>query len=362
MSILSLNNISKKYFSRDNFAVRNIDLTVESGEIIALVGESGSGKTTLLRLIAGFEIPNTGQMLIRNQVMFDGKKFIPPEKRGVGMVFQDAGLFPHLSVSDNIGYGINGGNRSTKNKRIQELLDLVGLSDFEQRFPHELSGGQKQRIALARALAPKPSLVLLDVPFSSLDRNLKDQVRDDIKQIINQTNTTAIFVTHDTKDALSIADRVALIKEGRLRQIDTPEVIYAKPICCCVASFFGKANLVEAKITNKGYDTPLGFIESEFPHSGKNKVILSIRPEHFDIIPTSEPGICASVDKVTFCGDHQEVLLSVLNTPVANQNLQISVSLDTKLKKNQRIHVKPDVQKIQILNEWKTVTNSFLSK
>ena len=187
MSILRLKNISKKYFAGNGFAVRDIDLTVESGEIIALVGESGSGKTTLLRLIAGFEIPNSGKITIRKNVVFDEKKFTQPEKRGVGMVFQDTGLFPHLSVSDNIGFGIHGQNHSTKDQRIQKLLEIVGLSDYKNRFPHELSGGQKQRIALARALAPMPSLVLLDEPFSSLDSNLKDQVRDDMKQIIKPT-------------------------------------------------------------------------------------------------------------------------------------------------------------------------------
>lgn len=359
MSVLTLKNVSKKYLSASNYALSGIDLMVERGEIVALVGESGSGKTTLLRLIAGFEIPNSGKIAIVNNLVFDKKKFTRPEKRGVGMVFQDAGLFPHLSVGDNIGFGLHKLDNSTKETRIQNLLDLVGLSNYKSRYPHELSGGQKQRIALARALAPKPSLILLDEPFSSLDRSLKDQVRDDMKQIIKQTNTTALFVTHDTKDALSIADRVALLKNGRLKQIDTPQDIYAKPTCCCVASFFGKTNLIEAKITDRGFDTPIGFIGSEFAHDGEKDVLLSIRPQHFEVIPKNQQGICAKVNQVTFCGDHQEAIISVLNAPVADQTLQILVGTNDVLKKDQRIHIQPKVENIQVLQEWHTSTNSF---
>jgi iron(III) transport system ATP-binding protein len=349
MEDLILRNISKRYFAGDGYAVREVSLSVSRGEMMALIGESGSGKTTLLRLIAGFEIPDSGEMVIRDKMVYDGKIFTAPEKRGVGMVFQDAALFPHLSISSNIGFGLHKLRNSAKKNRIAELLKLVGLDGIGHRYPHQLSGGQQQRVALARALAPNPSLILLDEPFSSIDKNLKDQVRDEMRQIIEQTKTTSVFVTHDTKDALSIADRVAILRKGRLLQIDTPETIYEKPVCSCVAGFLGKTNLLKANVTEAGFETAIGLIPSEIANGKNGPVTLSIRPEHFDVLNTDKPGICAKVAEISFCGDHLEVLLAVKNAPAENQTLQISVRAERQIEKGQMVHVRPRVEKIQVL-------------
>ncbi|MGJ9460171.1 ABC transporter ATP-binding protein [Oceanobacillus sp. CF4.6] len=211
---IQIKNLEFRYYNTKDKIIHKFNLEIEQGEIVSILGESGSGKSTVLRLLAGLETPNAGSILINNQVMSDDHHFILPEKRGVGMVFQDYALFPHMTVAENIKFGLKKQTNKEKQQRVDEVLDLINMKKFEKRYPHELSGGQQQRIALARALAPKPSLLLLDEPFSNLDADLQIRIRDELKNIIKKTGTTSIFVTHDLEDSRAIADRIITMRDG----------------------------------------------------------------------------------------------------------------------------------------------------
>lgn len=208
---VEIDNLSFRYAQNNREVIRDFNLTIEKGEIIGILGESGCGKSTLLRLIAGLEIPTTGSLSIGKQEIFNEACFLPPEKRGIGMVFQDYALFPHLTVAQNILFGLHGHPKKERTQRLQEMLKLVSLSDFADRYPHELSGGQQQRVALARALAPRPSILLMDEPFSNLDADLKGKIRKELKQILKKEDMTCIFVTHDKEDVHAICDRTIVI-------------------------------------------------------------------------------------------------------------------------------------------------------
>jgi iron(III) transport system ATP-binding protein len=238
MSEISCKGLHKSYGAVR--AVGGADLEVEAGSIGALLGPSGCGKTTMLRLIGGFERPDAGTITVGGELMAGDGRFVPPEKRHIGMVFQDYALFPHLDVARNVGYALGRDGR----ERVREVLDLVGLTAESGRYPHELSGGQQQRVALARALAPTPRVVLLDEPFSNLDATLRAQVRQEIRGILVRAGVTAVFVTHDQEEALSIADTVAVMRAGRIEQHGTPEEMYQRPATRWVAEFVGEADII----------------------------------------------------------------------------------------------------------------------
>lgn len=239
---LEFRDVTRNYTKRGTPAVGGVSLTVKENEILALVGESGSGKTTLLRLATGLELPDSGSVLICGETKSDQSTFVAPEKRGIGMVFQDGALFPHLNAARNIGYGLGKLSKSERDRRITFLLAMVGLGGKESRFPHELSGGERQRLALARALAPQPKLILFDEPFSNLDPSLRRGLREEIRSILKKLNATAVFVTHDAEDALSVADRIAILRAGGIEQVDTPSEIYRNPANGYCARLFGPAN------------------------------------------------------------------------------------------------------------------------
>lgn len=222
-AVVVLRDVVCRYTGAGPAAVDGLSLSVAEGETVALLGPSGSGKTTVLRLVAGFERPDAGAVWIAGRPVAAAGVWVPPEARGVGMVFQDYALFPHLTAAENVAFGLHCLNRIDRSPRTDEVLDLVGMRAYAGRYPHELSGGQQQRVALARALAPRPFAVLLDEPFSNLDADLRAQVREEVRAILKQTGTSALFVTHDQEEALLLGDRVALIHEGRLQQVDTPE-------------------------------------------------------------------------------------------------------------------------------------------
>jgi iron(III) transport system ATP-binding protein len=222
---IQIKELNFKYKNAKEDTVKDFCMGIEKGEIIAILGESGSGKSTLIRLISGLEEPKSGMIKINDQVMVDDHTFVLPEKRGLGMVFQDYALFPHMTVGENIQFGLKGLNRKEKNNRLSEVLDLVNLQEYKERYPYELSGGQQQRVALARALAPKPSLLLLDEPFSNLDADLQCKIREELKKIIKTTGTTSIFVTHDKEDARAIADQVVILNRGEIVKITNPKDI-----------------------------------------------------------------------------------------------------------------------------------------
>ena len=278
-------------------ALDGLDLEVAAGELCVVLGASGSGKTTALRLIAGFERPDEGVIeLFGERVAGDGA-FVPPEKRGVGMVFQDYALFPHLSVEENVAYGLPRGE--SRDERVREVLELTGLEDLGARAVHDLSGGEQQRTALARALAPRPRLLLLDEPFSNLDPSLRARVRGELREILRRAGTTTILVTHDQEEALSIADRVAFLWEGRVEQYDTPQQIYLEPGTLRVAESIGDAIVLRLPAANGSVRTPFGDLPAP-PEASRCAVV--IRPE--DVL-LREQGTPAEVCGHEFYGHDQ---------------------------------------------------------
>lgn len=208
-------------FGDKKHIINHFNLSIKQGDIISILGESGSGKSTVLRLLSGLETPCSGSIKINSQIMSDDRHFILPEKRGVGLVFQDYALFPHMTVTDNIEFGLKRLSRKEKKERVHEVLELVNMERFSKRYPHELSGGQQQRVALARTLAPKPSLLLLDEPFSNLDADLQIRIRNELRTIIKATGVTSIFVTHDREDSAAIADRIITMRDGAAYEWDS---------------------------------------------------------------------------------------------------------------------------------------------
>ena len=259
----------------DVVAVEDASFAVERGQVLALLGPSGCGKTTTLRLIAGFERPDEGRIEVGGRVVADSGTFLPPESRRVGMVFQDYALFPHLDVAGNVGYGL--ARSRERETRIGEMLELVGLSDVARRMPHELSGGQQQRVALARALAPQPDVLLLDEPFSNLDATLRARVRAEVREILKSADATAIFVTHDREEALSLADLVAVLWRGRVVQIESPDRLYERPASLDVANFIGDADVLPGEADGERVACELGTLVGATPAHGQVRVV--IRPE-----------------------------------------------------------------------------------
>jgi iron(III) transport system ATP-binding protein len=254
-------------------AVDHLDLDVWHGTIVSILGPSGCGKTTALRLLAGFEEPDGGWIRIGGRVVAAEDTWSPPERRSVGMVFQDHALFPHLSVSANVGFGLAKGDRA----RVGDVLDLVGLGDLADRMPAELSGGQRQRVALARALAPEPRVVLLDEPFSSLDAALRAQVRDEVGRILREAGATAVLVTHDQEEALSFSDVVAVMRAGRVVQAGRPSDLYLDPVDAWVAGFVGDADFVDGTVREGRVETAIGHFRAGAADPGAARVM--IRPE-----------------------------------------------------------------------------------
>lgn len=242
-------------------AVDGLSIELGPGELLALVGPSGCGKSTLLRSIAGLVVPDAGRIALGGEVVEDGAVRLPPERRGIGLVFQDHALFPHLTVRDNVAFGIRGGSGSESTARVTEMLDLVSLPHHADRYPHELSGGERQRVALARALAPGPALMLFDEPFASIDHNLRVRLRVDVVDALRATGTPALFVTHDQAEALAIGDRIAVLRRGRIVQVDTPARVFHRPADRFVGAFMGEASFLEIERGGSGAETRLGPVD-----------------------------------------------------------------------------------------------------
>jgi iron(III) transport system ATP-binding protein len=282
-------------------ALNEFELEVMPGQVVSLLGPSGCGKTTALRTIAGFEQPDSGSVTIGGLVVVGDGKPVPPEQRKVGMVFQDYALFPHMTVSANVGYGLVGRDRT---RRVAGVLEMVGLADRANSMPHELSGGEQQRVALARALAPEPTVILLDEPFSNLDAGLRDRMRRDVRSILKDAGATAVFVTHDQEEALAIADIVAVMRAGRVVQVGTPQQIYRNPVDPWTAGFLGESEFLRGIADVAMVETALG----AFPQttSMRGDVIVMIRPEWVHPTP-SDDGQAEIVDQ-EFYG-HDQVLM-----------------------------------------------------
>ena len=241
MTVLNIEGVTKSYKLDQKHVLSNFNFTLEKGEICAIIGESGAGKSTLLKLIAGLETSDSGTIVIGGKTVESASKFIVAENRGIGFVFQDFALFPHMSIKKNIGYGLS--QFPDKTARVSEVLRMVGLESHGDRYPDELSGGEQQRIALARALAPHPKLLLLDEPFSNLDSELKSQIRNELFEIIKGTGVSCIFVTHDANDAISLANKIAVLDQGKVIQMGTSKELFDQPLTPAIARFFGGINI-----------------------------------------------------------------------------------------------------------------------
>jgi iron(III) transport system ATP-binding protein len=280
---LILSNV-KKSFGQTS-VLTNVSFAVTDGSLLTILGASGGGKTTLLRLIAGFETLDAGSIVMNGREVSSSDMSVPPEKRNVGFVPQESALFPHLSAKKNIGYGLSHLNSKARNDRIAELLDLIGMSELGDSMPDKLSGGQRQRVAIARALAPNPDILLLDEPFAALDAQLRSRLRDDVRAILSKAKATAILVTHDQEEALSIADQVAILRDGTVAQIGSPRSIYSQPIDVELAKFLGDAVVVSGVIQNGKVSTQLGDLIPIVSHAEGLVGQVAIRPENLYLQP-----------------------------------------------------------------------------
>ena len=309
---LELRAIRRRFGARD--VVDGVSLSVMPGQVTCLLGPSGCGKSTTLRIIAGVETQDAGEIFVDGKLVSGPGASVPPEQRSIGLMFQDFALFPHLSVFDNVGFGLKGhkSNKAAKTARIRELLDKVGLRSAETKFPHELSGGEQQRIALARALAPRPSIMLMDEPFSGLDERLKDDIRDSTLDVLKAEGTAVLLVTHEPHEAMRMADQIALMRDGKIVQQGAPYNIYNAPVDKKAAAFFSDINVIEGEVRGALVATPFG----EFLCPGRpdgTRVEIVIRPQHLRIDfdrggrgphPTPQDGTPARavVDRARFMG------------------------------------------------------------
>lgn len=276
-SALACRGLVKRY--GDTLAVDGVDLEVERGSLTALLGPSGCGKTTVLRMVAGLLTPDDGEIVVDGRTLAGPGVHVRPEQRAIGLVFQDYALFPHLSVARNVAYGLAHLPRRARKARVAEVLELVGLGDVGSRLPTALSGGQQQRVALARALAPSPELILLDEPFSNLDAALRASVREEVRAILRAADATAVFVTHDQEEALSLADQVAVMQGGRVHQVADPQTLYTRPTTRFVAEFVGEADVLPARRSGpRAVTTALGVLSTTEP-VGDGELAAMVRPE-----------------------------------------------------------------------------------
>ncbi len=295
---LEIRNLERQFGGHQ--VLRGISLRLEAGQVTCLLGPSGCGKSTTLRIIAGVDQQDEGEVWIDGKMVAGPGVFVPPEKRHIGLMFQDFALFPHLSVSDNVAFGLTG-SRTEKRLRVQELLDKVGLLRFIDKFPHELSGGEQQRVALARALAPRPSIMLMDEPFSGLDNRLRDGIRDETLTLLKEEGTAVVLVTHEPEEAMRMADQIALMRDGEIVQRGAPYNIYNAPVDRKAAAFFSDINVITGEVRGALTDTAFGqFLTPGLPDGAKVDIV--IRPQHLKIDfdrhgrgpnPTPEHGVWA---------------------------------------------------------------------
>lgn len=302
---------------------------LSDGEIACLLGSSGCGKTTALRAIAGFESPQSGTILLHNRELSG----IPPHKRGIGMVFQDYALFPHLNIAENIAFGLHKHSKTEKKQRIGELLALIKLEDSAKKYPHQLSGGQQQRVALARALAPKPALILMDEPFSNLDADLRHRLSKDVRELLKQQQTAALLVTHDQQEAFAMADRIAVMQAGRLKQYASAQELYARPNSPEVAAFIGEGSLLDGQIFSDGLITSAaGSLRTALPNNA-HKVKLFVRPA--DVAPEPNAATQALIVEMEYKGSYYNTVLTLDN----GEKLLMHLPADTEYRSGQRIAV-----------------------
>jgi iron(III) transport system ATP-binding protein len=365
-AILHLEGITKQFEHSSYPAVANVTLTLQQGDLLGLLGPSGCGKTTLLRIVAGFEQPQSGTVELAARPVAGGGYWVPPEQRDTGMVFQDYALFPHLTVAENVAFGLkNKRVRSAADSlkaRVKDAIALVGLSGLEKRYPHELSGGQQQRVALARALAPRPALILLDEPLSNLDVQERLRLRQEVRSILKETGTSAIFVTHDQEEALSISDQVGVMRGGHLEQLGTPEEIYTHPASRFVAEFVTQANFLPARRREHLWETEVGsfevgMVDSKLSPTGDNQFSsfdvgeLMLREENLIMMPDERA-------KVVICDRHflGREYRYCLETP-SGKKLHARTALSTQLPVGTRVKLTVD-HPLQIFSTTSSISET----
>ncbi len=299
--ILALREVSRQFGGVA--ALDRVSLTVSPGEILCLLGPSGCGKSTLLRLIAGVDRPDGGEIRLAGAEVAGPARFVEPEARRIGFMFQDYALFPHLTVAQNVAFGLAGTGRAAVAARTAEVLEIAGVSALAGRHPHELSGGEQQRVALARALAPRPALLLMDEPFSNLDQGLRETVRAETLRLLRDLGTTAVMVTHDPQEALATGDRLAVMRAGRIEAEGTPRQLYRAPPSLYVAQFLGPGKTLAGRVAGGRMDSPLGPVPAP-PGLPDGPAVLFLRPQ--DIRPAAE-GAAAVVRSVSFQGESERV-------------------------------------------------------
>jgi iron(III) transport system ATP-binding protein len=276
---LQVNNLTRRYDGR--VVVEDVSLRVMPGKVTCLLGPSGCGKSTTLRMIAGVEMQDSGEIHVDGNLICDTVFRVPPERRHIGLMFQDFALFPHLSVAQNVGFGLSG-DKAAKAARVAELLDRVGLAQYHRAYPHELSGGEQQRVALARALAPRPRIMLMDEPFSGLDNRLRDGIRDDTLDILREEDTAVLLVTHEPEEAMRMADEIALMRDGRIVQQGAPYNVYNAPVDRSAMAFFSEINVIRGRVQGALTETPFGhFLAPGVPDGQEVEIV--IRPQHIKI-------------------------------------------------------------------------------
>ncbi len=282
---LALDHVSHRYGTKQ--ALIDVSLAIGPGEIVCLVGPSGCGKSTLLRLAAGLETLQQGEVAIGGQTIARPGQALPPERRGIGLVFQDYALFPHLTVLDNVRFGLNRLPSAERTQRAQAALAQVGMESYASTYPHALSGGQQQRVALARAMAPRPSVLLLDEPFSGLDTRLRETVRDETLHVLKRSGAATMIVTHDPEEAMFLADRIVLMRDGKVVQVGSPTQLYTRPVDAFAASFFGEVNTLPGRVAHGRVDTPVGSMAVSHLADGQDVEVL-IRPEALRLTMTGD--------------------------------------------------------------------------
>ncbi|TCZ66699.1 ABC transporter ATP-binding protein [Roseicella aquatilis] len=339
---LRLSGIRHAYGGRD--VIRGVDLHVRPGEILCLLGPSGDGKTTLLRLVAGLEPLQAGRIELGGVVVGEPGREVPPEQRHVGFVFQDYALFPHLTVAGNVAFGLSRLPRGERGRAVAEALARVGLDAYAEAYPHMLSGGQQQRVAVARALAPRPQVVLLDEAFASLDARLREQVRDDTLHVLQSAGIPAMVVTHDAEEAMFLADRIALMRQGRVVQLGPPEELYLAPIDPFVATFLGEVNRLPALVRAGRAETAIGAVPLR-PGTGlaEGPAELLLRPEGLRIL--AEGGTPAEVQACRLLGATTLVHLAVADGTGGTLHLHARLPPGVHLSRGQGVTVAPDPER-----------------
>jgi spermidine/putrescine transport system ATP-binding protein len=344
MSKLELKGINKSFGS--SLIVNNLDLEIQDGEFLTILGPSGCGKTTTLRMIAGFETPDNGEVLLNKQDITQ----LPPYKRNVNTVFQNYALFPHLNVAENIAFGLHQKklSKAEMNKRVDEMLELVQMQAFKTRKPFEMSGGQQQRVAIARAIAPDPEILLLDEPLGALDLKLRKQMQFELKQLHKDLNKTFVYVTHDQEEALTMSDRIAVMNNGLIEQLSDSQTLYNQPKTKFVAGFIGEANLIPVKIENKS-SFNLEDKTFHFNHEIEmNFGILFIRPENVSFDTVHEISLSVTIEDVIFVGNHRKYKLVTASGQKIIKTEDSSVALTKIIGQSVTIYLAPSL--IQIYN------------